>query len=285
LSRERQESFNFVLTQYANERFIYRLSRSRFKDQFVLKGATLFVVWTGHFHRPTRDLDLLGYGDSTPGTVADLVRTVCQEDVEPDGLIFDRESVRTSEMREEQEYEGVRVHLTANLEAAKINLQIDVAFGDVIHPSAQRVSYPALLDFPAPKVRAYPQESVVAEKLEALVSLGMANSRMKDFYDLLVLAERFAFEGRTLTEAIHATFERRQTTIPEEPTGLTESFYGNTEKVKQWTAFLTRSQLGADAESLQETIDHLRKFLLPPLKAIASGSKFEVSWSPGGPWQ
>lgn len=285
LSRERKEVFDLILNQYANERFLYRLFSSKFGNQFVLKGATLFVAWTGHSHRPTRDLDLLGYGDPSTESLVDLMREVCNQKVEPDGLDFDPESVQVSEIREEQEYGGIRVQLVAKLEAAKISLQIDVGFGDVIIPSVQGLSFPVLLDFPAPSIRAYPQESVVAEKLEALVSLGLANSRMKDFYDLSALADRFPFAGKTLVGAIRGTFERRKTPIQKEPTGLSKAFYEDPEKSKQWKAFLTRSRLEADPRSLQETVDQIRGFLLPPLNSISSDLDFELTWSPGGPWK
>jgi predicted nucleotidyltransferase component of viral defense system len=285
LSKERNEVFDLVLTQYANERFLYRLASSKYGDQFVLKGAALFVAWTGRSHRPTRDLDLLGYGDPSTHRLAELMKSVCRQKVEPDGLEFVSGSVQVSEIRGEHEYGGIRVELRAELEEAKISLQIDVGFGDVVVPSIQEITYPVLLDFPAPRIKGYSHESVVAEKLQAIVALGLVNTRMKDFYDLSALADGFLFKGETLVEAIKATFARRLTPIPREPVALTEDFYDNQEKSKQWMAFLRRSHLGVEENDLIDVVMEIRRFLMPPLEAITLGADFRLDWSKGGPWQ
>jgi len=191
LIRESGDDPNLVWTRYATERLLYRLSVSEHAGDFILKGAMLFMVWTGQSYRPTLDMYFLGRGEDTSERLREVFRRVCGVDVEPDGLVFDVDSVAVVPIREEQRYQGQRITLTARLGKARIPVQVDVGFGDVVTPRAKKVSYPTLLDFPAPSIRAYPRETVVAEKFEAMVMLGIANSRMKDFYDLYVLARDF----------------------------------------------------------------------------------------------
>jgi len=223
--RETGDDANLVWTRYATERLFYRLSVSEYAGDFILKGAMLFMAWTGQAYRPTVDMDFLSHGVASNERLTGVFRNVCAVEVEPDGLEFDGNSVKASPIREEQEYQGQRVTLTAFLGKARISIRVDVGFGDVVTPKARMLVYPTLLDFPAPRIRAYPRETVVAEKLQAMVVLGIANSRMKDFYDLYVLARDFAFDGATVTRAIKATFKRRKTEIPHAtPLSLTEEF-------------------------------------------------------------
>lgn len=244
LSRKRQDDFNLLLVRYAIERFLYRLSQSPFAHQFVLKGATLFTVWSGELHRPTRDLDLLGFGDSSSEVLQSLFSTICKLPVEDDGLVFDSSTIKVAEIRETQEYGGKRVTLSVYLGSAVIPLKVDVGFGDVITPGSVLSIYPTLLPNPEPHLRTYPKESVVAEKLQAMVVLGLANSRMKDFYDLWILSRHFSFQGPSLKQAIEATFTRRQTELSQSvPTALTAVFAKDSEKIKQWRAFLDRNAL------------------------------------------
>jgi hypothetical protein len=285
LSRQRHETFDLVLGQYAIERFLFRLSQSPFADQFVLKGATLFAVWSGKLHRPTRDVDLLGYGDSSNERLRELFSKLCQLPVEPDGLIFDAASIRVEEIRELQEYGGKRITLSVRLDTAVIPLQIDIGFGDVVTPGAAWLTYPTLLPFPEPYLRTYPKESVVSEKFQAMVILGITNSRMKDFYDIWILSRQFPFEGLMLTQAIQATFAQRETMITEErPTALTNEFGENPDKMKQWQAFLNRNQLDLGNVSLPQVLTGLQDFLLPPWQAIAEEQVFKATWAPRGPW-
>jgi predicted nucleotidyltransferase component of viral defense system len=284
LSQTRGENFNLLLVQYALERFLYRLVQSGYAHQFVLKGALLFVIWRLKEHRPTRDLDLLGYGDSSPEVLDRLFRNICAVEAE-DGLIFHPDSVRVREIREEQEYGGQRVHLVATLGQARIPLQIDIGFGDAITPAAEEVEYPTLLGFPALRLRAYPKETVVAEKLQSMVMLGILNSRMKDFYDIWALSQQFPFDGRILAQAIRATLERRRTELPQTPpVALTPQFAQEPSKITQWKAFLRRNQLDVGGADLAQIVDLLGHFLLPPLAAIADGRGFAGRWPPGGPW-
>jgi len=283
--RETGDDPNFVWTRYAAERLLYRLSVSEHAGDFILKGAMLFLVWTGQSHRPTVDIDLLGHGEDSGERLVRVFRDVCGLDVEPDGLVFDTEGVAAMPIREQQEYQGRRVMLTAFLGKARIPLQIDVGFGDVVTPRAKTIKYPTLLGFPAPSIRACPRETVVAEKLQAMVMLGMANSRMKDFYDLSVLAQRFTFDGETLVKAMKATFRRRKTEIPPEPPlALTDEFARDAVKSVQWNAFVRKSNLGEVVPELPELISRLRDFLVLPMKAACGLVPMPASWTEGGPW-
>jgi len=285
LSRDKGEDFNFVLTQYALERFLYRLASSEYAARFVLKGAMLFAAWSDRSHRPTRDLDLLGYGDASEQQLITSFQQICQAEVEPDGLEFDTKSIRVTEIREDQDYDSRRMQLVAKLEKAQIHLQIDIGFGDAVTPEAEEIDYPTLLDFPAPRIWAYPRETVVAEKLQAMIALGMPNTRMKDFYDVWMIARHFSFDGTTLVRAITATFDRRKTKIPNEvPTALGDEFATDRDKVTQWKAFLQRSRLEGAAVDLSQVVDELRAFLIPPLFTAANSETFNQSWTDGGPW-
>ena len=268
LSRERGEDFQLVLTWYALERLLYRLGRSKHAAKFVLKDAMLFSAWTGRSYRPTKDLDLLGYGDASPEGLMALFGQICRMHVKPDGVKFDDKSIRVTEIREDQEYQGQRVQLMAYLGTARISLQIDIGFGDVVTPGAEEIDYPTLLDFPAPRVRVYARETVVAEKLQAMVALGMLNSRMKDFYDLWMMARQFEFQGPVLVEAIKATFDRRNTQIRDSvPSGLSDEFTSDSDKLIQWKAFLKRTGLEDVGVDLPQVIHVLRTFLAPPIVA------------------
>jgi len=284
LASERKEDFGLVLSRYGLERFLYRLSASPHRDLFVLKGALLLQVWTGETYRPTRDLDLLGKG--TPNlSYQKIFLDVLSQDVEDDGLSFLSETIRVEPIRDEEAYEGVRVLLEARLGNVRIPLQIDVGFGDAIVPAPEELDYPTLLEFPAPRLSAYPKESVVAEKFEAIVKLGMANSRMKDFYDLWVLAERFQFENATLAAAIQATFATRETALPTSlPLALQTDFYQLPSKQTQWKAFLRKSGLNAES-SLEETIRVVREFVIPIVEGISKGNRKKKIWQAGGPWK
>ena len=283
--RETGDDANLVWTRYATERLLYRLSVSEYARDFILKGAMLFVAWTGQLYRPTVDMDFIGRGEDSSERLAGVFRKVCAVEAEPDGLEFNANSVKAAPIREEQEYQGRRVTLTAFLGKARIPIQVDVGFGDVVTPNARIISYPTLLDFPAPRIQACPRDTVVAEKLQAMVVLGIANSRMKDFYDLHVLARNFAFDGAILTRAIQATFKRRNTEIPREPPlALTEEFGSDNTKSVQWKGFVRKSGLEQGVPEFLDVLSHLREFLLPPLKAASGTAPVPKNWSAGGSW-
>lgn len=284
LSVTQREDPNLTLTRYALERLLYRLAQSEYAGQFILKGAMLFALWMKTEHRPTRDLDLLGFGETSGERLTEVFQGLCGMDVVPDGLEFDPRSIRVAEIREGQSYQGQRVKLNARLGTANIPVQVDIGFGDVVTPEAQEIAYPTLLDLPAPTIRAYPPESVVAEKLQALVDLGMQNSRMKDFYDLWIIAGQFSFDGPTLVAAIRATFERRATMLPKTvPTGLSDEFASDERKETQWNAFLARNGLTERQPGFPDVVDGLRSFLMPALLAAEQGEDFQRSWA-GGAW-
>lgn len=286
LSRETGDDFQLVLNRYALERFLFRLGHSPHRDRFVLKGAMLFSLWGGSIYRPTRDLDLHGSGESSVAEVVRSIRDVASLESAEDGLVFDIGSIAGEEIREDQEYDGVRVTLEARLSGARAHLQIDVGFGDAVIPGATDGEYPTLLGMPAPWIRVYPRETVIAEKFHAIVVLGIANSRMKDFYDLRTLSMAFPFDGIILSGAIKGTFDRRRTALPSGvPVGLSDEFAVDRGKRTQWEAFLRRSRIESGGSvSFQQVVVALRGFLLPIAESLVAGRSFESKWSPPGLW-
>ena len=265
-AKERGEDFNLVLTRYALERFLYRLSLvPPAREAYWLKGALLFDLWFDVPHRPTRDADFLGFGPADTDALAATIREICAVAVD-DGMEYDPASVRIEEIREDARYGGLRVQLLGRLGNARCPVQLDVGYGDAVTPGPEEVVYPALLDDqPPPRLHVYPRETVVAEKLEAIVSLGMANSRMKDYFDLRALAHEGALDAGQLAEAIAATFARRQTPLPEGlPLGLSDEFAQDAMKRTQWKAFLNKNRL--DAPALDAVVTEVRRFVEEPLR-------------------
>lgn len=265
---QRGEDFNLLLLRYGIERLLFRLSQSPYTDRFLLKGAMLFVVWDEKTHRPTRDLDLLGFGPAEKEDLLQVFRVVVTTPVVDDGLLFDPESVRAEEIREDNAYGGVRVRLMGKLGTAEVPVQIDVGVGDAVTPAPEAASFPALLDFPAPHVRIYPVYTVVAEKFEAMVKLGTANTRMKDFHDVWYLAQRFEFDRAIFRQAIEATFSRRQTNLPQAPEPFTDAFANDPAKQVQWSAFLRRNGLTGITNQFSEVVAVLRQFIEPVLRTL-----------------
>jgi len=286
LSKERGEDPNLVFIRYAIERFLYRLSCSKQSSKFILKGAMLWAIWAEKPHRPTKDLDLLGFGDASADILQRIFGEICKVAVEPDGLTFNPDTIQISEIREDLEYPGQRIKLESRLGNARINIQVDIGFGDSVVPAPIEIDYPTLLDMPSPHIKAYPIETVVAEKLETIVSKGVLNSRMKDFYDLRILAQEFEFDGNRLSEAIKATFNRRGTNIPNDPpAAFTEEFYANSDKQIQWRAFLRTSKLEIHKIELPEVVNDIQRFLMLPLNAVAKNDSFSMKWLASGPWE
>lgn len=287
IAKQRGGEFQNLLINYALERWLYRMSQSPHRERFVLKGAMLFALWTDEPHRSTQDLDLLGYGDNSIAEMERVFREICAVECVADGLELLPESVEGGLIREDRKYEGVRINLLAMLGKARIPLQIDVGFGDAVVPPPAESEYPTLLDLPAPRLRVYRREAVVAEKFHAMVERGIGNSRMKDYFDLWVLAGTFEFEGRMLAEAIRAAFERRQTPLPTIiPVGLSEVFGSHPEKLAQWRAFVRRGKLKASDVSLPEVVAHARDFLMPLVEALVAGVSPGGSWKPNeGRWK
>jgi predicted nucleotidyltransferase component of viral defense system len=278
-----REDLQNVLTRYAAERFLYRLSRSDYADELVVKGAMLFLVWTGEAYRATKDLDLMGRRKHSAIELAALFRRVCQVKVEDDGMQFSADTVQVEEIREDNEYGGLRVKLAARLGNVRIPVQVDVGFGDVVTPRTQTVDFPVLLDLPAPRVVVYSRETAIAEKFETMVRRGLLNSRMKDYYDLWIMAREFEFDGDILQAAIRATFKRRKTPWPaESPFGLTAEFAADGMKQTQWRAFTSKSKLRLQEADFGKVVGAVREFLLPVITAPGS---FIAHWPKGGPWR
>lgn len=263
--RKEGGEFQALLERYALERLLYRLSQSPYANRFVLKGAQLFALWTGTAHRPTRDADFLGFGDGSAEALHAIFAELAQlPDMPDDGLVWDVGTLQVAPIRKEAEYGGMRLSWKALLHGAQIRVQIDIGFGDAITPRATTITWPSLLDLPAPTLRAYPPETVIAEKLEAAVKLGRLNSRMKDFYDLHWLAQNRIFDSAVLARAMRATFERRRTLLPDAcPLALTQAFAQDKDKQIQWQAFLRKNDLAAPP--LEEIIRTLHDFLWPLL--------------------
>lgn len=277
--------YNLILTRYVLERLLYRLSVSPHKDRFALKGAMLFAVWTQNLIRPTQDLDLLGFGDSGLDALRDTFRNIMSTPVPDDGVTFNLDSVRAEPIRAEQLYDGIRVSALAFIGTARVPIQIDIGFGDAITPGLEEQDYPTLLDAPAPRLRTYPRETVIAEKLEAIVDIGTRTSRMKDYYDLLFIARLFAFDGQTLSQAIRATFERRKTELPKAiPPALSPDFAADTDAAERWNAFIRRTPLLIDPPALTDVVEEIARFVMPPAIAAASGTSFARRWLPSTGW-
>ncbi len=271
-AREIRVDPNLVLTRYAVERFLYRLSLSPHAERFVLKGALLMLVWLGERLRPTSDADLLGFGDLSEESLARLLREVAEQEVEPDAVEFVSDSVRVEPIRAEDDYGGWRATLQARVGAARLAIQVDVGIGDAVTPAPEWLEYPGLLDLPHPRLRAYPRESVIAEKLHAIVLFGTRNSRMKDYFDLYALAREGVVEAAILADAIAATFERRTTEVPGDvPSGLLDSFANEPATQAQWKAFLARNRLAAI--SLVDVVAGIRDLVLGPLRLAAARAK------------
>lgn len=260
-ARAENQDFSLVLTRYSLERLLYRLSVSSNKDNFLLKGALLFDMWFDVPHRPTRDIDLLGFGMAEEPLVHEAFREICAIECD-DGIAFDVDSIRVAEIRKEANYSGLRVTLIGHLDGARSPVQIDIGYGDAVNPAPELADYPVMLaELPVPKIRVYPRYTVVAEKFEAIVSLGMANSRLKDYFDLWVLLTTQELAPELLQTAINATLERRKTILPASiPIGLTSVFGEDPQKIKQWQAFTKKNQL--QAPGLSEIVDLLRQKLV-----------------------
>lgn len=272
LAKTRGEEFEAVLTRFATERFLYRLSVAPARDALWLKGALLFDLWFDVPHRPTRDADFLGFGAPDAAALEASLREACAVKAD-DGMVYDAGSIRITEIRAEARYGGMRAKLLGYLGNARSTLQLDVGYGDAVTPGPEDAVYPPLLDdLPAPRLRVYPRETVVAEKLEAIVNLGMANSRMKDYFDLRALAAEAAMDADALTRAIAATFARRGTTLPTEmPLGLSAEFAEDRVKRTQWRAFLRKNRLRAP--SLADVVREVREFVALPLQAARAARR------------
>lgn len=283
-SRSTGENYNLLLSRFAIERLLYRLSVSPHAGSFVLKGALLFALWYDTPHRPTKDADLLGFGADDADTLRNTFTAICAIDAD-DGVRYETAGMRIAPIREDDVYGGLRLNIPAIIGSARVPVQVDIGFGDAITPAPEAVTYPTLLDdLAAPSLRAYPVYTVIAEKLHAMVVLGMNNSRMKDFFDLAVIARTSELDGSTLVEAIGATFARRNTSLPTSvPAALTAEFSANPIKAQQWRAFVTKA--GLQHANLTNIVTGLETFLLPAIAASRNASALDSKWYPAlGRW-
>lgn len=278
LARTRYEDFDYVLRQYVMQRLLYRLGCSGHSNQFLLKGALLFWIWNQDFHRPTRDIDLLSFGNNDVAHLVNVFHQIISQDMN-DGLVFDLESVTGIEIKEAAEYPGVRLTGFAFLAKARVPFQIDIGYGDAVFPIAERVEVPSFLDLPAPLLRVYPVYSVIAEKFQAMVMLGVANSRMKDFYDIQIIAQTMELDGALLSQAVKATFERRKTLISKEPLYVfSDEFVQEEGRSVQWRAFLNKNGLKTES-GFAEVVGEIQIFLQPIYQSIAEKYLFQSYWS------
>ena len=264
------------------ERFLYRLSQSPHARRFVLKGALMLRAWNAPEFRPTMDIDVLGKTKNEDANLIAKIKDIIAVEVPPDGIIFDPDSIRAERITQDADYEGIRLRFKAALDAAKVTIQIDVGFGDVVFPEPQPCTLPTLLDFPPPKLMGYSRESAIAEKFEAMVRHRELNSRMKDFYDIWLLARRFDFEGKQLGEAIRLTFDKRGVPLPEVIIAFTDTFIS--EKQAFWAAFRKRVAQEGIPESFAEVVAVVNGFLSPLVKAMVAMRPVPRKWSAAGPW-
>ena len=285
VGKQTSRPFNEIVQYYAIERWLYRLAKSDYRERFVLKGALMLLVWKTSVTRPTRDIDFLARASNDLESIRGLIAEVCGLSVENDGMAFDPGSVTTERIAEDADYEGVRTSFSALLGNTRLHMQVDIGFSDVITPDPIAITYPTILAQPAPELRAYNRETVIAEKFEVMVSLGEINSRMKDFFDVWLLAESFDFDGSALANAIRETFARRRTRIDIEPICFAHRFAHDPAKSKQWTAFLRRSLLTTAPSAFFEIVERIKLFLQPVATALENGKPFDLRWQRGGPWQ
>lgn len=285
ISKERGETFDRILTLYGIERFLYRLSKSKWKDKFILKGAMLFMIWQKIPHRPTKDVDFLGLVKNSIQNIQDIFTHICQIDVIDDGINFDPDSINCQNIQEANKYIGIRVKLNGILAKARIRIQFDIGFGDMIVPPPQSVELNSMLSFPCPNILTYSVYSVIAEKFHAMVKLGIANSRIKDFYDIWIILKNVNFSGAVLLESVIQTFNKRGDKFPKDvPFALTQSFANDQLKQKQWLAFIKKNKLSTDGYEFQFVIKDIRRLFSPMILAFKNRSKFYLKWDNKTGW-
>jgi predicted nucleotidyltransferase component of viral defense system len=282
-AREDKRPFDELLQYAAMDRFLYRWSKSKSVNHFVLKGALMLRVWDVSQQRATRDIDMLAKDTSNDlDSITAIVREVMAVEIEPDGFIFSTETVKVERITEDADYQGVRVKFSGKLDNARISMQIDIGFGDIVYPAPTKHRLPAMLDFPPAELLCYSRESAIAEKLQALVYLGDANSRMKDFYDIYFLSRGSDFTAGDLANAIQLTFKNRETEIPAAIGAFREEFI--TLKQGQWQAFRKKLDQEYIPASFEEVVININKFIMPIIDLILTPDKIGYTWTAPGPW-
>lgn len=282
-AKARGESFDQVRQYFAIERFLYRLSKTEWGERLIVKGAIMLRAWGTPLGRPTRDIDFLGHVDNSPEAVARAVRECLAVDYPDDGLVFDRD-IETTEINTEDAYPGVRVVLHGNLDGGTFKLQLDISIDDAVVPDPEWVDYPTLLDLDAPRVLAYQPTTALAEKYETIVSKGLTNSRLRDYYDIWLLSDSHSHVGSELAAAISATFAHREAPLSSEvPPGLTEAFYASSDAQSRWRSFLVTRRINAPGD-LADVCEAIVAFIMPPAAAAAAGLPFASTWDPSSGW-
>ncbi|MEN0654168.1 MULTISPECIES: nucleotidyl transferase AbiEii/AbiGii toxin family protein [Hyphobacterium] len=287
-AKQHGDDFQRVLTRFAIERFLFRLSQTEAADRYVLKGAMLFVTWPKHVFRPTGDLDLLGQGNPDPAALMELFSAICKIEVHEDGMVFDPTTLKVEPAREDDKYQGARLSLTGELAGARIPVQIDIGFGDHVYPEPKRENFPGLLpDLPPANILMYPPETVVAEKFEAMIKFGETNGRIKDFHDIWVTTRTFPFDMANVVEAVGGTLRRRETATPTEmPVGLTEAFAVIAEERGLWSGFLRRTPPAFQPPTFPELQAELRAFFGPIITGLGRPEGLRGKWDPDvGTWR
>lgn len=282
-ARTEKRPFAELLQYYAMERFLARLSQSPHAQSFILKGALMLRVWKSSEFRPTMDIDMLGISSNDKTNIVAMILDVIHVEVEPDGLNFDIDSIKSESITEEADYQGIRIRFLGTLDSARVNMQIDIGFGDIIYPEPEISEMPPILDFAAPNLLCYSRESAIAEKFEAMVKLGILNSRMKDFFDIWLLSRQFNFNGNDLAKAINLTFEKRGTSIENDVIAFQETFIK--EKQIQWTAFRKRLDQEYLPKNFADIINSVAGFLNPIVEAVRQNRTFERKWIAADSWQ
>jgi hypothetical protein len=284
-AKETARPFAEVMQYYGMERFLYRFSKSQYARQFILKGALMFTAWDIPQRRTTLDIDFLARFDNQITSIEKVIKDICKVAVVPDGLVFDPETVKGQRIKEDADYEGVRIKFVGFLERSRIPMQIDIGFGDIVYPRPKMFEYPVMLDLPKPHLKGYPLESAVSEKFEAMMKLGLLNSRLKDFYDIWLMMRKFNFSGLNLSEALKKTFERRKTELPHKrPLFAPEIYDEKSDRQTLWMAFLRKSDIKHAPQQLSATAKEIETFLLKPLDAIKKGIAFNETWKAAGRW-
>lgn len=282
IARKENRPFGELLQYYSMERFLYRLSISRHSDRFILKGALMLRAWQSPVIRPTMDIDMLGRTDRSEQNIIRQIQEILSTEVAPDGLAFEPDSIKTEPITEDSDYAGLRIRFCGFLGSARVNIQIDIGFGDALYPEPEKLSLPTVLGDKPPMLLCYSRESAIAEKFEAMIKLGFLNSRMKDFYDIWLLSQQFQFIGKQLAEAVRLTFERRNTMFPEEPDIFATAFAE--QKQSQWSAFRKRLQQEHLPLSFAVIISDLKEFLLPLTEAVFAGGEMPGIWNKNRGW-
>lgn len=284
-ARKREKPFNEILQYYVIERFLYRLGKTQHKDNVILKGAMMFIVWNMPYARATRDIDLLARTDNSMGNVVQMIKDVCKIEYPNDGMTYLQETIRSEQIIEDGSYQGVRVKLIAMLGSVRTTVQIDFGFGDIVFPKPENIDFPSLINLPTAELKGYPKETVIAEKFHVMISRGLLNSRMKDFYDLWLLINTFDFDMNVIRESIKKTFANRKTEIDLDLVVFSEDFDNDTDKNIQWKAFIGKSTGLPAPENFKDIAKMIKVFIFPVINSIGKNSADKYIWQSPGPWE